>query len=76
MGNYLGTTSTLMFSLTCNCGLTIAANTEKGLRKLVIKHNNDGEIHQCWKAFYDIKEETILQSMLKLGKIFDDSQAN
>jgi len=76
MGNYLGTTSNLLYSLTCNCGLTIGANNEKGLRKLVLRHINEGQIHQCWKAFYNIETETELHNILKLGKIFDDSQTD
>jgi len=64
--------SELMFTVTCNCGVKITGINEKGLRKLLTRHINEGQIHACWKAFYDVREETEWEKLLKLGKIMFD----
>jgi len=63
--------TTLLYTLVCNCGTKISASTEKGLRKLMMKHINEGEIHLCWKEYYKITEETELYKILKLGNKYD-----
>jgi len=62
----------LHFSLTCNCGVTITAINEKGLRKLMMKHIDDGQIHACWRAYYNTEEKTELRKILDTGSIFDE----
>jgi hypothetical protein len=63
----------LMFSVTCNCGVTITGVNEKGLRKLLTRHINEGQIHACWKAYYNANEQTDWQKLLQIGKaMFDE----
>ena len=66
----------LTYSLTCNCGVTITAANEKGLRKLVVKHVNEGQVHACWKAYYNNDETIELKKILDLGKIFDEPRGS
>lgn len=68
--------TTLLYTLTCNCGVKISASTEKGLRKLMIKHMNSGEIHLCWQEYYGIQEEPVTYKLLKLGNKYDPPMAD
>jgi hypothetical protein len=63
----------LFYSVTCNCGVRISAANEKGLRKLLTIHINEGQIHACWENYFNVKEKTDWQKMLALGKtMFDE----
>lgn len=46
------------YSLTCNCGIKITGNSEKGLNALVKRHIEDGVIHHQWIKHFNITEKT------------------
>ena len=67
----------LTFSVTCNCGVTITGANEKGLRKLLTRHINEGQLHACWENYFNIKEKTHWQKLLELGRtMFDERETD
>jgi hypothetical protein len=46
------------YSITCNCGITIGGNNEKGLVELVKLHNENGRWHLMWKNYFNIVQKT------------------
>lgn len=46
------------YSLTCNCGIKITGNSEKGLLALLKKHIESGAIHLQWISYFNITEKT------------------
>ena len=63
----------LMCSVVCNCGVRITGVNEKGLRKLLTRHINEGQIHACWKVHFNVSEQTEWEKLLQIGKaMFDE----
>ena len=63
----------LFYSFTCNCGIKISAANEKGLRKLLTIHMNEGQMHEIWKSMYDIKDKPLIhEALLMAKKVFDE----
>jgi len=52
------------YSTTCNCGIRITGNSEKGLVSLLKRHIEDGAIHLKWKSFHNITTRTELDVLL------------
>jgi hypothetical protein len=53
------------YSITCNCGITIGGNNEKGLVELVKLHNENGRWHLMWKNYYNIIQKTEIEERIE-----------
>ena len=46
------------YSMTCNCGIKITGNSERGLLALAKRHIAGGAFHQQWVKYFGITEKT------------------